>query len=145
MVAMPPLSFSSAHTLFLSFQHTRTRSLSHAIIGRWNVGTAVLSLSPPSISRTLCLSHSLSLTLTHTPTLTHTGLWNVGMAAPKPPALVVSYFVAVCCSVLQCVAVCYSALQCVAVRCSALQCIAVRCEMGCCSELQYFSKLEERS
>jgi len=30
-------------------------------------------------------------------------------------------FVAVCCSVLQCVAVCYSVLQCVAVYCSVLQ------------------------
>ena len=43
-----------------------------------------------------------------------------------------SFGVAVCCSVLQCVAVCCSVLQCVvAVCCSVLQCVAV-----CCSVLQ---------
>ena len=39
--------------------------------------------------------------------------------------------VEVCCSVLQCVAVCSSMLQYVAVCCSVLQCVAV-----CCSVLQ---------
>ena len=51
-------------------------------------------------------------------------------------------FVAVCCSVLQCVAVCCSALQCVAVCCSVLQCVALcrivsHCVAVCCSVLQY--------
>ena len=40
-------------------------------------------------------------------------------------------FIAVCCSVLQCVASCRSVLQCVVVCCSVLQCVAV-----CCSVLQ---------
>jgi len=40
-------------------------------------------------------------------------------------------YVAMCCSVLQCVVVCFSVLQCVAVCCSVLQCVAV-----CCSVLQ---------
>jgi len=40
-------------------------------------------------------------------------------------------YVAVCCSVLQCVAVCCSVLQCVAVCCSVLQCVAVRCIREC--------------
>jgi len=38
---------------------------------------------------------------------------------------------AACCCVLQCVAECYRVLQCIAVCCSVLQCVAV-----CCSVLQ---------
>ena len=41
-------------------------------------------------------------------------------------------YVAVCCSVLQCVAVCFSVLQYAAMCCSVLQCAAV-----CCGVLQY--------
>jgi len=37
-----------------------------------------------------------------------------------------------CCSVLQCVAVFYSVLQCVAVCCSVLQCVAVCCSVWQC-------------
>jgi len=64
--------------------------------------------------------------------------------------LVIYQYVAVCCSVFQCVAVllvidqslarirvqvCCSVLQCVAVCCSVLQCAAVCCSV-CCSVLQ---------
>ena len=49
----------------------------------------------------------------------------------KLPVHVSCKYVAVCCSVLQCVAVRCSALHCVAVPCRALQCVAV-----CCSALQ---------
>ena len=50
-------------------------------------------------------------------------------------------FVAVWCSVLQCVAVLCSVLQCFAVWCSALQCVAVLCSVlqcfaVCCNALQ---------
>ena len=44
-------------------------------------------------------------------------------------------YVAVCCSVLQCVAVCCSVLQCVAVCWSVLQYVAVCCS-ACCSVVQ---------
>jgi len=47
-------------------------------------------------------------------------------------------FVAVCCSVLQCVAVCCSVLQCVAVCCSVLQCVAVCCSVLQCVEYMHF-------
>jgi len=43
------------------------------------------------------------------------------LSGDRPRAL----YVAVCCSVLQCVAVCCSVLQCVAVCCRVLQCVAV--------------------
>jgi len=51
------------------------------------------------------------------------------------------YWVAVCCSVMQCVAVWCSVMQCDAVWCSVLQCVAVCCSViqcvaVCCSLLQ---------
>ena len=50
-------------------------------------------------------------------------------------------YVAVCCSVLQCVVVCCSVLHCVAECCSVLQCVAVCCSVlqcvaVCCNMLQ---------
>jgi len=74
------------------------------------------------------MSHVTQWVMSHTNTSCHTHnctIWWV-MAYTW-----IRLFVAVCCSVLQCVALCYSVLQCVAVCYSVLQCVAV-----CCSVLQ---------
>ena len=64
-----------------------------------------------------------------------------GNSTILPGSFLFALFVAVCCSVLQCVAVCCSVLQCAAVCCSVLQCAAVCCSVlqcvaVCCSVLQ---------
>jgi len=46
------------------------------------------------------------------------------------------FFVAVCCSALQCMTVCCSVLQCATLCCSVLQYFAVQCVAVCCSVLQ---------